>query len=300
MNRRRWAGAIAMAAGAAGVLAEAQAEAAQPWMNPKLSPDERADLVQAQMTADEEFTLLHGHMPAMMRARPAGVPLVAGHVLGAPRLGIPDLWESDASLGVANAGRKGDDATALPSGLALAATFDPKLAYDAGAMIGKETRQKGFNVLLAGGVNIAREPRNGRNFEYLGEDPLLAGTLDGAAIRGVQSAHVVSTVKHFALNDQETGRMVASADMTAAAARESDLLAFEIAIETGQPLSVMCSYNRIADVYACENPAYLNDILKGDWGWKGWVMSDWGAVHSAAAASAGLDQESGEELDHRI
>ncbi len=274
--------------------------AAQPWMNTKLSADKRADLLQAQMTADEEYGLLHGHMPGMMHNRPASVPRVAGHFDGVPRLGIPDIWESDASLGVANAGREHDDATALPAGLALAATFDPKLLFDGGAMIGKETRQKGFNVLLAGGANIAREPRNGRNFEYLGEDPLLAGTLDGASIRGIQSARVASTAKHFALNDQETGRMVASAHMSAEAARESDLLAFEIAIERGQPLSVMCSYNRIDGVYACENPTFLNDILKGDWGWKGWVMSDWGAVHSAAAATAGLDQESGQELDRDV
>jgi len=296
MNRQRLAGAIAVGFGA---MLAAQAGAAQPWTNPKFPPDKRADLLQAQMTADEEFSLLHGHTPGMMRVKP--LMRVAGYFPGIPRLGIPDLWESDASLGVANAGRKdNDDATALPSGLALAATFDPKLAYDSGAMIGKETRQKGFNILLAGGTNIAREPRNGRNFEYLGEDPLLAGTLDGASIRGIQSAHVASTAKHFALNDQETGRMVASADMSPAAARESDLLAFEIAIESGQPNSVMCSYNRIDDVYACENPTYLNGVLKGDWGWQGWVMSDWGAVHSAAAATAGLDQESGEELDRKI
>jgi len=297
MNRQRLAGAIAVALGA---LLAAQVQAAPPWMNPKLSPDKRADLLQAQMTADEEYSLLHGHMPGMMHNRPANIPRVAGHFDGVARLGIPDIWESDASLGVANAGREHDDATALPSGLALAATFDPKLLFDGGAMIGRETRQKGFNVLLAGGANIAREPRNGRNFEYLGEDPLLAGNLDGASIRGIQSAHVASTAKHFALNDQETGRMVASADMSPAAARESDLLAFEIAIESGQPLSVMCSYNRVDDVYACENPTLLNKILKGDWGWKGWVMSDWGAVHSAAAAVAGLDQESGEELDRNI
>jgi beta-glucosidase len=297
MNRQRLAGAIAVTFGA---MLATQAGAAQPWMNPKLSPDKRADLLQAQMTADEEYSLLHGHMPAMMHNRPPSIPRVAGHFDGVPRLGIPDIWESDASLGVANAGREHDDATALPAGLALAATFDPKLAFNSGAMIGKETRQKGFNVLLAGGANIAREPRNGRNFEYLGEDPLLAGTLDGASIRGIQSAHVASTAKHFALNDQETGRMVGSVDMTPAAARESDLLAFEIAIQSGQPLSVMCSYNRIDSVYACENPTMLNGVLKGDWGWKGWVMSDWGAVHSAAAATAGLDQESGEELDRAI
>jgi beta-glucosidase len=165
---------------------------------------------------------------------------------------------------------------------------------------GAEAGHIGFNVLLGGGVNLARDPRNGRNFEYLGEDPLLAGTLGGAAIRGTQAQHVVSTVKHFAINDQETGRMVLSAQMDEAAMRESDLLAFEIAIETGRPGAVMCSYNRVNEVYACENDFLLNTVLKGDWGYRGWVMSDWGAVHSLDAAVRGLDQESGEQLDKQV
>jgi beta-glucosidase len=232
--------------------------------------------------------------------RPAGVVQSAGYVPGLPRLGVPAVTESDASLGVANAGRKDDDATPLPSGMALAATWDPKAAFASGAMIGKEARQKGFNVLLAGGVNLMRDPRNGRNFEYLGEDPLLAGTLAGQAIRGIQSNHIVSTTKHFALNDQETGRMVLSAEIDEAALRESDLLAFEIAIETGHPGSVMCAYNRLGGVYACENPFLLNQVLRSDWHWPGWVMSDWGAVHGVEAAKAGLDQESGQQLDKKV
>ena len=165
-----------------------------------------------------------------------------------------------------------------------------------GAMIGWEARRKGFNILLSGGVNLTRDPRNGRNFEYLGEDPLLAGVLAGASIRGVQSQGVVSTAKHFVLNAQETGRMVLNAVINPAALRESDLLAFEIAVEQGRPGSVMCAYNQVNGVYACENPELL-DILKRDWSWPGWVMSDWGAVHSTQAALNGLDQESGQELD---
>ncbi len=216
---------------------------------------------------------------------------------GSPRLGVPALYESDASLGVANAGRENDDATPLPSGLAIASTFSPELAFAGGAMIGKEARQKGFNVMLNGGVNLARDPRNGRNFEYLGEDPLLAGTLSGQAIRGIQSEHVVSTSKHYALNDQETGRGVLNARIDESAMRESDLLAFEIAVKTGDPGSVMCAYNKINGVYACENAHLLNDVLKRDWGWRGWVMSDWGAVHSFDAVMAGLDQESAIETD---
>jgi beta-glucosidase len=235
-----------------------------------------------------------------MAKPPAGAMQAAGYVPGLPRLGIPALSESDASLGIANAGRKDDDATPLPSGVALAATWDAKTAFDSGAMIGRQARQKGFNVLLAGGVNLLRDPRNGRNFEYLGEDPLLAGTLAGASIAGIQSNHIVSTIKHFAINDQETGRMVLSAEIDEAAFRESDLLAFEIAIETGHPGSVMCAYNRVGGTYACENPFLLTDVLRADWHYPGWVMSDWGAVHGVAAAKAGLDQESGQQLDKKV
>ncbi|WP_295636894.1 beta-glucosidase [Novosphingobium sp.] len=215
---------------------------------------------------------------------------------GIPRLGIPYLAESDASLGVANLGavmRAGDVATAFPSGAAMASTWDAGLIERAGAAMGAEAKAKGFNVLLAGGMNLVREPRNGRNFEYLGEDPLLAGTLGGHAIRGVQSNGIVSTIKHYALNAQETGRTVVSSNLGEAAMRESDLLAFEIGIEIGRPGSVMCAYNRVNGVYACENQFLLNRVLRGDWGWRGWVMSDWGAVHSTASLRAGLDQESG-------
>jgi beta-glucosidase len=275
--------------------------AAQPWMNRKLSPDARAELVLGKLSLDQQIALLHDLMPMFMGPkRPANVQISAGYMPGVPALGIPDLTESDASLGVANAGRKDDDATPLPSGLALAATWDPTTAFASGAMIGKEARQKGFNTLLAGGVNLLRDPRNGRNFEYLGEDPLLAGTLDGASIAGIQSNHIVATVKHFALNDQETGRMVLNGQIDEAAFRESDLLAFEIAIETGHPGSLMCAYNRVGGTYACENPFLLTDVLRKDWKYPGWVMSDWGAVHGVAAAKAGLDQESGQQLDKQV
>ena len=197
--------------------------------------------------------------------------------------------------------RKGDVATALPSGLALAATFEPDLAFKSGAMIGAEARAKTFNVLLAGGVNLTRDPWAGRNFEYLGEDPLLAGEMAGASIRGVQSNHIVSTIKHFALNAQETGRHVMDAQIDEADLRESDLLAFQIAIEKGQPGSVMCAYNKVGGDWACQNDHLLNTVLKRDWNYPGWVMSDWGAVHSTVkAALAGLDQQSGQELDTQI
>jgi beta-glucosidase len=161
-------------------------------------------------------------------------------------------------------------------------------------MIGSEARDSGFNVMLAGGINLAREPRNGRNFEYAGEDPLLAAKIVAAEINGIQSNNIIATIKHFAANDQETGRFGGSANLAEDQARMSDLLAFELAIEESDPGSVMCAYNRFNAVYACENDFLLNKVLKKDWGYKGWVMSDWGAVHSTAnAMNAGLDQQSG-------
>lgn len=285
----------------AGVAAPALALAQIfPWSDPGQSPDARAALVLSQMTQDEKIALVHGQVENSAKALPPGVILSAGYISGIERLGIPALKESDASLGVANARRTGDDAVALPSGMALAATWSPDIAFAGGVMIGREARQKGFNALLAGGVNLTRDPFNGRNFEYLGEDPLLAGVMSGATIRGVQSQQIVSTIKHFALNAQETSRKFLDARIAEAALRESDLLAFELAIERGDPGSVMCAYNRLNGPYACENPHLLTEILKAEWGFKGWVMSDWGAVHSVDAAAAGLDQESGEQLDKEV
>ncbi len=277
-----------------GALPAAQAQ-------PVVDAPARAAAIVARMTLDEKIALAHGLFPPMAAGKTANelIPS-AGHVDGIPRLGVPLVRESDASLGVANQveQRKGDVATALPSSLATAASFDPAIARAGGVMIGAEARAKRFNVLLAGGVNLTRDPWNGRNFEYLGEDPLLAGEMAGAHIAGVQSNRIVSTVKHLALNAQETGRMVVDARIDEASLRMSDLLAFQIAIEKGRPGSVMCAYNKVNGDWACENRHLLTDVLKRDWGYRGWVMSDWGAVHSTVkAANAGLDQQSGQELD---
>jgi beta-glucosidase len=161
-------------------------------------------------------------------------------------------------------------------------------------MIGAEARATGHNTMLSGGINLAREPRNGRNFEYVGEDPLLAGTMGGALIDGIQSNRIISTIKHYAVNDQETLRTTLDVTISAAAMRQSDLLAFELAIEKSSPGSVMCSYNLINGRWGCENDYLLNTVLKHDWGYKGFVMSDWGAVHSTVgAANGGLDQFTG-------
>ncbi|MCJ2184746.1 beta-glucosidase [Novosphingobium sp. 1949] len=286
-----------------GVAASTVTPAAEPWRNRALRPEARAALLVAAMREDEKLQLVRTWFPPLAKGQP-GAPddLIpsAGEMVGIPRLGIPTLRESDASLGVANQvnQRPGDTATALPASLATAASFNPVIAEQGGAMIGAEARAKRFNVLLAGGVNLTRDPWGGRDFEYLGEDPLLAGTLAGAQVRGVQSNHIVSTIKHFALNAQETGRMVYDARIGEAALHESDLLAFEIGIAEGQPASVMCAYNKINGDHACESADLLTRVLRGDWHYTGWVMSDWGAVHSTVkAANAGLDQDSGAELD---
>ena len=263
---------------------------------------QRAVAVLGRMSQAEKSSLVRGVLGAPWggRSKPQGSVGSAGYVAGIPRLGIPALQETDAELGIANPGniRPGDKATAIPSDLALASTWDPGIARRQGAAVASEARAKGFNVLLGGAANLIRDPRGGRDFEYFSEDPLLTGLMAGAAIDGAQSRHVISTIKHFALNNQETDRVVLDTRIDRAAVRESDLLAFEIGIEQGRPGAVMCAYNQVNGVYSCENDWLLNQVLKGDWRYPGFVMSDWGAVHSTArSAMAGLDQESGDELD---
>src|SRR5262245_17691088 len=270
------------------------------WLDRSLTPDARADLLVQAMTQDEKLAVVTGYFGAhndwneyqLTEARPQS----AGVVRGVPRLELPPQWQTDAGCGVASQGEAVPalERTLLPSGILTASTWNPEVAERGGSMIGSEARDSGFNVLLAGGTNLLRDPGNGRNFEYGGEDPLLAGTMVGALVRGIQSNHIVSTVKHFALNDQETGRDVVNVKVDEAAARMSDLLAFQIAIEQGDPGSVMCSYNLVNGVYACQNPWLLSDVLKRDWGFRGYVMSDWWAQHDTVKnATAGLDQETG-------
>lgn len=275
-------------------------------MSPSLSPDARAILLEHAMTQDERLSLVHGPMALPMFMKdgklPDGAVASAGYLPGIPRLGVPHLQESDASLGVTNPlmTRPDDVATALPSSLLLAATFNTRIAYQGGEVVGREARAKGMNVQLAGGINLARDPRNGRNFEYAGEDPWLAANIVAESINGIQAQGLISTIKHFAVNDQETGRNFANSVIEEQALRESDLLTFQIAIEKSQPGSVMCSYNLINGEYGCGNSFLLNDVLKGDWGYKGWVMSDWGAVKATDFALKGLDQQSGEQIDKQV
>lgn len=278
-----------------------------PWMDATLPPRERVTALLAVMTRDEKLTLLMGYYGAdagwKKYVPPAQARLgSAGFVPGIARLGVPPQWQTDAGIGVATQGSAQNkrERTALPSGLAVAASWDPAIAEAGGRMIGEEAHASGFNVMLAGSVNLLRDSYCGRNFEYAGEDPYLAGTIVGAQIKGIQSSHVISTMKHFAINDQETDRDKGNSVLDPAAARMSDLLAFELALQNGHPASVMCAYNKVNGTFSCENEWLLTDVLRRDWGFTGYVLSDWGAVHSTAkAANAGLEQASGYPFDDR-
>jgi beta-glucosidase len=271
----------------------------RPWMNTSLSPDDRAGLVLKELTLDEKIALMHGNgQPGSGRQMPTTLlgNGGAGYVFGIARLGIPSIQMSDAAYGVRSSAENGRYSTALPSDLALAATWDTQAACDYGALIGRELRAQGYNMSLAGGVNLAREPRNGRTFEYQGEDPILAGTIVGNRIKCERAQHVIADIKHFALNDQESGREEVNVVIGKRAMRESDLLAFQIGIDIGKPGAVMCSYNAVNGDFACENTYLLTTVLKKAWNFKGFVLSDWGATHSTVKASAaGLDHE--EALD---
>lgn len=278
-----------------GASAQPPAAARQPWLNPSLDPDTRASLIIRQMTLDEKIQLVHGDGWGVLRK---GAPVApnhnggAGFVPGIPRLGLPDINLADSAVGVRMAARESRYATLLPSVLGMSASWDPDAAFLFGSVIGRELRAQGYNMSIGGGVDLIREPRNGRNFEYSSEDPILAGTMVGELAMGVQSNRIMGDIKHYVLNDQETGRNTLNAVLDPRALRETDLLAFQIAINMAHPAGVMCSYNRINGDYACENDYILNQVLKRDWDFRGFVLSDWGGTHSTVkAALAGLDMD---------
>jgi beta-glucosidase len=237
--------------------------------------DTRAREVEEQLTDDERFSLvvsLIGALPVLGFPGDDRIPedvtnMSAGYTPGVPRLGIPAIQSSDASMGVTNPGYRPDDkgATAFPASVLVGSTFNPALAREGGAAIGREARSRGFNVQLAGGINLARDPRNGRTFEYYSEDPWLSGVTGAEAVNGIQGEGVVSTLKHFTLNCNETNRHWLDAIIDPDAHRESDLLAFQIAIERSQPGAIMSGYNKINGEYASGNHHLLNDVLKGAW-----------------------------------
>ncbi|MCK8673037.1 glycoside hydrolase family 3 C-terminal domain-containing protein [Rhodococcus sp. HM1] len=216
------------------------------------------------------------------------------------RAGIPSIMLTDGPHGVRKQTGGGDHlglgaaepATCFPPAVALGGTFDPDLLERVGVALGTEARAAQVGVLLGPGINIKRTPLCGRNFEYLSEDPLLSGVLGAALVRGLQSQGVGASLKHYAANNQETDRMRVSADIDPRPLREIYLRGFERVVEDARPWTVMCSYNRINGVYASENRWLLTDVLRGEWGFDGLVVSDWGAVADRVAAlAAGLDLE---------
>lgn len=294
---------LGLAASAAGAIAQQSTPAAkpsQPWSNPSLDPDTRADLMVQQMTLDEKIQLVHGVGWGVLRPGavvPPGDNGGAGFVPGIPRLGLPDINLADSAVGARGAARDSRYATLLPSVIAMASSWDPAMGSLYGSVIGRELRDQGYNMSIGGGVDLIREPRNGRNFEYASEDPLLGGIMVGRLAKGVQSQQIMGDIKHYVLNDQETGRNSLNAVLNKRALQETDLLAFQIAIAMAKPAGVMCSYNRVNGDFACENQYTLNDVLKHDWGFKGFVLSDWDGTHSTVkAALAGLDMEQPGEI----
>jgi beta-glucosidase len=251
-------------------------------MDKAKSPSVRSHELVNAMTLDQKISELYG------RGGVAVAYAVANTVPAQPSLCIPELVLNDGTAGVAQ-GQK--HTTAFPDGLTQAASWDVGLQRAVGTAIGQEARKKGITIQLAPGIDIARNPLNGRNFEYAGEDPFMAGRTGAAIIKGIQSQHVAATVKHYALNDQETNRMSDSSDADERTMQEIHLPAFEDAVKAGAA-SVMCAYNRVNGTYACENPFLLTSVLKKQLEFDGWVMSDWDGTHSTvAAANAGLDQE---------
>ena len=245
---------------------------------PELDPDKDAD-AQAQelisaMSTDEKIAMLGGRENLAVR--------------GVERLNIPDVWCTDASAGVRCYGRS----TAFPVPVAMAATWSRELQRQTGEAIGEECRAKGVSILLGPGANIYRVPTNGRNFEYLGEDPYLAGEQAAAYIRGVQSQGVITTVKHFACNNSDYDRHRMNSEVDERTLHEIYLPAFKAAVQKGGSKSVMCAYNLVNGEWASENRTLLTEILREKWGFKGFVISDWTCVYSTEGpVRAGLDLE---------
>jgi beta-glucosidase len=279
---------LAALAAVAGAARSDQAHAQTPaacaaWMDASKSPDARAHALVAHMSIDDKITMVHQAQPIWAHYG------AAGYIPGNANLCIPDLVLNDAGQGV---GDQEANTTAFPSGIAQASSWDPTLQRQLGKAIGHEAFDKGINVQLAPDVNIARFPMNGRNSEAFGEDPFFSGQTAVAEIKGIQDNPVIATVKHYALNNHEVNRMTVSSDASDRTIHEIYTPAFEAAVKQGRTGSVMSSYNRINGMYASENGPMLNGILKTEFGFGGFVMSDWGGQHSTVAgALAGGDME---------
>lgn len=264
-----------------------------PYLDEDQPLDIRVEDALSRMTLEEKVALLH----AQSKFSSAGVP----------RLGIPEVWCTDGPHGIRaevlwdeweQAGWTNDSCTAFPALTCLAATWNPEMSALYGKSVGEEARYREKDVLLGPGVNIYRMPLNGRNFEYMGEDPFLSSRMVVPYVRGVQANGVAACVKHFALNNQETNRQQVNVVVDDRALREIYLPAFRAAVEEGKAWAVMGSYNRYKGEFCCHNHYLLNEILKGEWNFDGVVISDWGGVHDTKQAiENGLDMEFGSWTD---
>ena len=255
------------------------------WIGSDQRPTTRANELIDAMTLNQKVQIVTG--VGFLTPTSPNVSS-SGAIRGIPELCIPNLILNDSSGGI---GFLQSGTTAFPQGITQASTWNPRLIRRYGGVLADEAVRKGANVVLGPGLNLARNPLNGRNLEYGGEDPHLTGVIGAALVRGLQSRPVLATAKHFVLNEQEANRMTSSSDVDERTLHELYLAPFEAAVKAGVG-SIMCSYNRVHSIYACEHPTLLNEMLKGSLGFRGFVMSDFGATHStAAAANAGLDME---------
>lgn len=257
------------------------------------SISERVEDLLSKLTLDEKISLLHANTKF--------------NVGGIDRLGIPPLAMSDGPHGVREevkphswdpAGWTTDSASYFPTGTALSATWNPQLVYEFGKALGQEARARQKDVILGPGINIMRTPLCGRNFEYMGEDPYLITRLVVPYINGVQEQDVAASLKHYVLNNQEYERSSINVEVDERALHEIYLPGYKAAVQEGRVMTVMAGYNKFREAWCAENKYIISDILKGDWGFKGLVMSDWDGTHSTVlAANAGLDVEMGTTVD---
>lgn len=281
MKRNCWTVCLALAVGCVLPSARSETASGQPWMNRSLSPEKRAELLVRQMTLDEKISQIH-----MLdeHAHPR-------EVAGVPRLGIPAFKITNGPLGAGPGdSRKPQPATALPAAVGLAASWDPALAAEFGKVAGEEVADRGEDLIEGPGLNIARVPQNGRNFEYFGEDPFLAGQMGIAEVRAIQQQGTIAEIKHFAANSQEDHRKSVNEIIDERTLSEIYLPAFETVVKEADPGAIMAAYPKVNGEFCCENTHLLKDVLRGGWGFKGFVQSDYTATTNAVrSARAGLD-----------
>ncbi|MBN3790956.1 glycoside hydrolase family 3 C-terminal domain-containing protein [Burkholderia sp. Ac-20353] len=297
--------AAAVIAGCGGGSDDIVSSSAHPWMNASMAPQQRATLLVSAMTLPQKLEQLVGS-PGVVKEIPACYG--SRHIPGIPELQIPTLRITNGPVGVGQndcvsptlpglplsslSSPASAKATALPSGMAVAASFDRSVAAQFGDVIGREANNLALQVLEGPGMNLARNPTLGRNFEYFGEDPVLSGTMGVAEIKAIQSHGVIAMAKHLVANEQETNRMTINENIDDKVLHELYMLPFEMAVKDGQVASVMCSYNSVNGFSMCENKHILTDVLRGQWGFTGYVQSDFFASHGTASTMlAGLDNE---------